>query len=710
MRLATRYVKLENFGCHRSLEFTPSPHMNLIEGPNGSGKSTILDAIQILLLGSAAMNGKKDDHISRTAGPNDRSRLVGRFDLGAHQIEIIRGLNKARTELRVDGGEPILDERKVGQALSELLGPVAPLLGEYIFVRQEAITGILDATDTERAKVFAQLFRTRDAEEIWSLVGRRMAVIEIPQRSGELDRLRIRIEDDGIGLAALITEQKSYDDLREYVREADPNYRLVQARHAWLQARQDEQNGRAELYRLAERITAERTTLKQGEEALAALEATRPGALTRADEAKTVLALWKTFERAAKARAALDGRRDALAAEQNLHPKPEAPPEYAPTDEAARKHLAECRADAEWHRRFTTAMAGGKSACPTCGTPAEHLTTALAESQAELVFLDAEIARLDGRFRAAETYEQRLKVWKTWRAGFRERLDQLQADLDRLAEEPAAPAEDRTALEGEVNQLAALEAALATARQTAARLSSGVNHLTGQWEATVVRCEQAAARRRENLVPRARHARAQQGLAAVDARLQERARLGGEIRVRKGRLDDDRAMLKRLEAEEVAMARTRALVDHLTALRGVFHRDALPRYVARNYLGLLQRDVNAVLEEFQTGFTITTTEELAFKADFKNGARDIPAARLSGGQKVLLCLAFRVAVNRHFTHDIGMLALDEPTIWLDEKNIHCVEIALQKLRDLSTTRGLQCLLVSHEPGLSHLFDHVVSLN
>jgi len=66
-------------------------------------------------------------------------------------------------------------------------------------------------------------------------------------------------------------------------------------------------------------------------------------------------------------------------------------------------------------------------------------------------------------------------------------------------------------------------------------------------------------------------------------------------------------------------------------------------------------------------------------------------------------------VNSLFAADLGVITLDEPTAYLDDENINCLDLALARLRSLSEARGLQCILITHEKGLGHLFDHVVQL-
>jgi len=163
-------------------------------------------------------------------------------------------------------------------------------------------------------------------------------------------------------------------------------------------------------------------------------------------------------------------------------------------------------------------------------------------------------------------------------------------------------------------------------------------------------------------------------------------------------------------AEETARQASRNVEfsSHLGAVRDILHRDNLPKLVAQNYLELLEADINEILEVFGTDFRVSARDGLGFIADFPDG-RSQPVPRLSGGQKVVLALAFRISVNSLFAADLGVITLDEPTAYLDDENINCLDLALARLRSLSEARGLQCILITHEKGLGHLFDHVVQL-
>ena len=142
-------------------------------------------------------------------------------------------------------------------------------------------------------------------------------------------------------------------------------------------------------------------------------------------------------------------------------------------------------------------------------------------------------------------------------------------------------------------------------------------------------------------------------------------------------------------------------------------RDALknaPRLVAQRNLQRLESAINELLQIFRVNFVVkvATDGTPTFIAEFFDGRRQV-AQRLSVGQKTVLALAFRVAVNAMFAEEIGLLALDEPTASLDQPRIQALAPVLEKLRELSTAKGLQCLLVTHATNLSHLFESAIEL-
>src|SRR5690606_10312925 len=111
------------------------------------------------------------------------------------------------------------------------------------------------------------------------------------------------------------------------------------------------------------------------------------------------------------------------------------------------------------------------------------------------------------------------------------------------------------------------------------------------------------------------------------------------------------------------------------------------------------------LEKFDADFRVEATDGASFTGHFVDG-RIQRGERFSVGQRVMLATAFRVAVNFVYA-ELGFLALDEPTAFLDADYIRAFEPVLERLRSLSRSRGWQCVLVTHERELAPLFDSVV---
>ena len=148
--------------------------------------------------------------------------------------------------------------------------------------------------------------------------------------------------------------------------------------------------------------------------------------------------------------------------------------------------------------------------------------------------------------------------------------------------------------------------------------------------------------------------------------------------------------------------------NHLETLREVMHKSNLPKRVAFNYLKQTVIKMNGYLEDFNAPFRVYSDDELMFWVRFNDG-RNLPATRLSGGEKVVLALAFRLTVQFGVASGVNLLVLDEPTVGLDDDNIECLEMAFSRLRAMSKSSGLQVLIVSHEKAMERMCDHTISL-
>jgi len=153
--------------------------------------------------------------------------------------------------------------------------------------------------------------------------------------------------------------------------------------------------------------------------------------------------------------------------------------------------------------------------------------------------------------------------------------------------------------------------------------------------------------------------------------------------------------------------KTRNLIDQLTAIREqVFHRTKLPQAVALANLRRMEKSINSELEQFGSPFWAETSSDLSFIVH-RPGIPGFPAAKLSGGMKGVLAIAFRTSLTSLFG-DLGMMSLDEPTAGMDVNNVSFLAGALQSYA-VKVRGRRQVILISHNRELIPSFDQVIEV-
>jgi DNA repair exonuclease SbcCD ATPase subunit len=195
-------------------------------------------------------------------------------------------------------------------------------------------------------------------------------------------------------------------------------------------------------------------------------------------------------------------------------------------------------------------------------------------------------------------------------------------------------------------------------------------------------------------------------LASHKAAENRSAVLAGQLTVMEAQAEALRSDLDRLLCEEQGLAGLRRWKDMLERGRTLLHHDNLPRLVAGSRLAGINAGLVRYLETFQAGFTAAIDRELNVVCRFGvHGGK--PAARLSGGQRVTLGIAFRFAVYDLFARNLGFMVLDEPTAWLDKDGIGCVVELLRTVRSYSRSAGLQLIVVTHHEELAEAADRII---
>jgi DNA repair exonuclease SbcCD ATPase subunit len=199
---------------------------------------------------------------------------------------------------------------------------------------------------------------------------------------------------------------------------------------------------------------------------------------------------------------------------------------------------------------------------------------------------------------------------------------------------------------------------------------------------------------------------ADRALKAAQSLWTSKVRLTGEKRACDSRVADLESRLQ-VAREEDARAE-KALSARALASKGLelFHHSAVPADVVLDGLQEALEATNEVLVRFEQPFVVSCDDKMRFVARGVRGRHS--AGRLSGAQRVLFGLAFRIGLLARFAPEAGLLVLDEPTAGLDEDNLGCLEVAFDALKQ-QAGGPLQVLMVTHEPSLTRLFDRAFCL-
>lgn len=698
---------------YREVEFG---NTTSIRGPNGSGKTNLGNAVVFALTGVLRADGVKEDNAHYFIAKGEKSYVRLEFSHEGVDCEVYRSVISAKKYLRV-GEDEYAKDKDMSAALSQLLGVEEKLLLDYAFVSQWEMFAFISQRDAERAAAFAQLFGTAKAEKVWRClsdvklvpadvtVDGQAARAALAEHEAKLAEAVEAYENAKAASEVLGRDQKALKALLDAaavrkVREAD----LADVVHKLGLVSTTCEQVALEVDQLVTEVNARRSRLS-------AMEATRAAALA-------ARAAWPAYRRAESGRAQASGELTRVQAEEDrlkfslsrLQP-PDGYRAQAERQQAAREVTALSAKAAVLHRFLAGCdPARGVTACPTCGTPTNtpDALDRFAKAKDALDELDRRIrahyenerwcARYDAEVAALEKGIYDLQARK---AGAKAALEAFQ--VVAVPEMPDQEAADLLLNYG------ALATSLADWERRYRQQAADLQTLRASRDDLVARRKELDAKLAE--LPDA----TEESLRDAEAKVREYAALVGrldglqmQVRIHQTSVQLDNQLLARYEEETKKYWAVKRSRDRVEALRDLLHRDNLPARVSQYYLRGLQEDVNAILAEFDDPFRVSGVDSLRLVVRFSDGKTQ-PASRLSGGEKMMLGLAFRLAVNSRFAGSLGVLWLDEPTAGLNEDNRGRLHAALARFGEVSRARGLQVVLITHDPGLDNVCDVVVDL-
>ncbi len=702
-----------NFCQFRQAKIEFAPGMNVFVGPNGTGKSNALKGVYGTLTGDFSRNdGVKATNITLDADPKAPSWTNLKFEQGGQIYEMNRDLRRESQSLLMPDGTKVTRDALIREALEKILGVNNKILDKYVFVDQWRMFDFLAATPTDRAKTFAKLFGTENIEKVWKAVGdfqtaQPVTVTDemLAQAEGEMaafetaqGELQTQVE---ALWAYLMANNKTGEQAKAVVRAAD----LLPSRVAEAQSTAEELASCVDRVKFSEAVLQDK--MAERVEVAETLAKFQPQAAL----ASEVQRRWRQVE--TRRRQAEDLRVKVAHTERDLQEAaPLKPEDYvSDLDGAFFSAMDSYSAYITWGRKFLSVFDGRCSDCPTCGTTVSQLKHSPEEVTGALKAAEFSWKACNERLTKSKRYDVDL-------VGYVRRIQEAEVRLKNLkAQIEALQDADLPAMTfAEAGELLAAYTGLESDHR---RLTQDESHLSAEAgkargrhatvEKQLAQVEQQVAQLSAQRFDDASEAAARSFLADFSKSEKDFQFLSGQLSSKSEAAAMAKRQVEKLRSDKARTEKVAAWQSRLARFRDIFHRDNLPRRIAKNRLRGLESGTNAFLGNFGSPFYVQASEDLSFSAQFPDGKLQ-SAARLSGGEMMALALSFRLSVNVEFAKEVGLLCLDEPTVGLDSHNIAGLRVALARLKEISAAQGLQVVMITHETELAPFFDRVVDLS
>jgi exonuclease SbcC len=198
-------VQLENIRSHVKSTVPFTRGFNCLVGGLGTGKSSVLYAVDFALFGEPL--GRSFEYLLREDA--DSAKVTVQFTQNGRTYKLIRGLKRRGKgigqdfeELKLFEDETLIASMKtdaIAEQFKAITGLDKELYREIVWVRQEHLKELLDATPRERQRRLDELFGLSDYETAWSNIAEYQREYEGEKRAYEKD-------PDVVGMEKLSTE------------------------------------------------------------------------------------------------------------------------------------------------------------------------------------------------------------------------------------------------------------------------------------------------------------------------------------------------------------------------------------------------------------------------------------------------------------------------------------------------------------------------
>jgi len=678
-------LRLRNFCQYRDFLYEYLPGISGIVGHNGSGKSNFLDAGQYFAVTGLAPKGKNKSELLRWGSDTGYTCLT--FTDDNREYTLTRNIHNASAELTWEEEEVthrISKQGEVNTKMEELLGMSFEVFRESCFVPQGKFLDVIEAPHSERMEYFAKICGTAKAESIRGMLQGKLSKLPVvADRKEEMRVMQADIhkEEEHLELlkAILLQYEQEVAALEEDNREAAGKLSI-----------RTESEYRSD-------VSAAEAALSRAEKALE--EFRKDNSL---EEVIEVHPLTEQDNLAYAAYKALPSLREELTRKNNEYLSCVSSKEPEPVKiKAQGVELVE--SEQRWINenaaRYRMAL---DKVCPTCKReytfekdPAEFIQ--------EYKYRNAELDILKTAWKETEAKYNRWERSEAVRAGREAALEQS------LKEAIASVHITEEMLQEFCYEEYAEHAVRYKAYTDYIRKRESMSKAHRDKEVAVKVCrDKLETVKATPFRTDAERETDRQIMKAYSDKNNTCRNTRSEIQSANRVLDNFRNQMAAMETRQKEADKVNRIAARLEFCRDILHRDNLPKMVMRRMLVALNSRLNYFMEQFRTDFSAALNEEFDFVCDFPGGHFGKSAKNLSGGQKVALALAFRLALSDVLGASVPLLVMDEPTVFLDDANVESVREVLDSAKSYME-KGSFVMIATHAPELRSAFTQVVNV-
>ncbi len=177
-----------------------------------------------------------------------------------------------------------------------------------------------------------------------------------------------------------------------------------------------------------------------------------------------------------------------------------------------------------------------------------------------------------------------------------------------------------------------------------------------------------------------------------------------QLNVNKDELIRINESMKALEEKLNSLEKVIKFVGKLQRIRQAFSRDGVQKILRQRVAPIISEFARDYIENFNLDITDISVNE-DFDVSIMKQGEDISIKSISGGEKVAVAIALRLAIAKALAGRISAIIMDEPTTHLDEeRRKELVEIMKNFFREGSTVP--QMIIVTHHRELEEVADTV----